>query len=90
MKKLVFSPIFNKKLKILKKKNSQLFEQIQKTLQIFLLNPHHPSLRRHKLKGKLQKVWSISVNRSVRLIYIEELNNYYFFDLGTHKEVYGR
>ncbi|MBU0578770.1 type II toxin-antitoxin system RelE/ParE family toxin [Patescibacteria group bacterium] len=88
MKKIIFGSIFDKKLKILKKKNLHLYQQIKKTLQFFSKNHRHPSLRCHKLKGQLQNVWSISVNRSVRLLYIEEVSSYYFFDLGTHKEVY--
>lgn len=87
MKKITFNPIFNKKLKILKKKNIRLLRQIKKTLQLFAQNPRHPSLRCHKLKGQLKNVWSISVNCSVRLLYIDGVNNY-FFDLGTHKEIY--
>ncbi len=89
MSKITFSPLFNKKLRILKKKNLRLLKQIQKTLQLFSQNSRHPSLRSHKLKGQLQNVWSVSVNRNIRLLYIDEVNNYYFFDLGTHKEVYG-
>lgn len=90
MKKIVFGSIFEKKLRTLKKKNFRLCLQIKDTLKIFAQDPSHPSLRCHKLKGKLQNSWSISVNRSVRLVYIDEGTSYYFFDLGTHKEVYGK
>lgn len=35
----------------------------------FRENPFHPSLRLHKLKGKLQGLWSISLDRKYRIIF---------------------
>jgi addiction module RelE/StbE family toxin len=87
MKKLKFSPSFIKKLKIVHHKDKKLSLKIQKQLNLFKLSPTHPSLRLHKLKGELEDVWSLSVTKSFRLLYIDN-SEYYFFDMGEHDKIY--
>ena len=87
MKEIEFSPQFLKKLKLLRKKNKKLLKKIENQLSRFENNPAHPSLRKHKLKGNLQDIWSISIDSNHRVVY-EENDVFYFFDLGTHDEVY--
>jgi len=87
MKAIEFSPELLKRLKVLKQKDQKLFQKIQKQLKLFQLNPRHKSLRHHKLKGNLQEVWSISIDKNFRMIY-KENQSYYFFDMGTHDQVY--
>ena len=72
----------------IKKKNEKLTKQIQKQLEIFSLNPKHPSLRLHKLKGELKNLWSISITKSIRMAFLQEGDEAYFVDIGTHDEVY--
>ena len=67
-----------KKLSKIKKKQLVLFEQ----------DENYPSLRNHKLKGEMNEMWSISVGMNFRLIYFIEDNEAYFFECGTHDEVY--
>lgn len=70
-------------------RDKKIFELIQKQLRLFQSDSKHPSLRNHKLKGSQREAWSISINRSVRAVYqITETGEAYFFDLGTHDEVY--
>lgn len=40
-----------------------------KSEKIFRSNPFHPSLRLHKLKGKLNDLWSISIDMKHRIIF---------------------
>ncbi len=87
MMKVKFSSIFEKKLKTINHKDKKLSIKIQKQLKLFQLNPHHPSLQLHKLKGDLKNVWSISVTISFRLLFVED-NDRYFFDMGEHDEIY--
>ncbi len=48
-------------------------------------NPFHPSLRLHKLKGKLDGCWSITVDYYYRIIFgIDEKGNIVFLSIGTH------
>lgn len=53
--------------------------------KLFRENPFHPSLRLHKLRGKLNRFWSISVNMKYRIIF-ELLENgvMLFVSIGTH------
>jgi toxin HigB-1 len=68
----------------------ELISQYEKTLKILEINPHHPSLRLHQLKGKLKDLHSVSINISYRITL-----EFYFSDkeivlvnVGHHDEVY--
>jgi len=83
-----FSPELNKELKKIKKRDIILINKIEKQLLLFQKNPVHPSLRTHKLTGKLDNIWSISIDKNIRMLYIQDNDSAYFFDVGTHDEVY--
>ncbi len=83
------SPDLLTSLQRIKRKDHKLLLQIQKQLKLFQTNPKHHSLRLHKLSGKLQNQWSISINRSMRMVYIAlSKDEAYFVAIGTHDEVY--
>ena len=42
-------------------------EVYRKTLLLLEANPHHPSLRLHSLRGRLQGLHSVSINLSYRI-----------------------
>ena len=88
MKVIKFSPDLYKKLTKLRTKDNTLFQQVYKKLKIFEQNPLHPSFRLHKVTREIENVWSISINMSIRMLYIESEEDYYFFEIGTHDEVY--
>lgn len=77
-----------KKLKKIERKNKKLNLKIEKQLALFSKNSKHPSLRLHKLTGELQNLHSISITKSIRMIYVQRQNDAYFTDIGTHDEVY--
>lgn len=53
--------------------------------KLFRRNPFYPSLRLHKLKGKLEGSWSISVDRKYRIIFKPFENGVILFaSIGTH------
>ncbi|PIU03738.1 type II toxin-antitoxin system mRNA interferase toxin, RelE/StbE family [Candidatus Shapirobacteria bacterium CG08_land_8_20_14_0_20_39_18] len=57
-------------------------------IDIFLKNPHTPSLKTHKLSGKMENLWSFSINHSVRILFRfcqEDIVE--FIDIGGH-EIY--
>lgn len=87
MKAILFSPDLSKKLQKIKKKDYLLFSKIQKQLKIFRDNPRHKSLRLHKITREVKNVWSISIDKSIRMLYVDE-TDIYFFDIGKHNEVY--
>jgi len=88
MKKIRFSPDLYKKLQQLRTKDNKLFQQVYKKLRVFELDPRHPSLRLHKITRDIENVWSISINMSIRMLYAESEEDYYFFEIGTHNEIY--
>lgn len=75
-------------LKEAQKKNPKLLKKIHKQLGLFKENPRHPSLRTHKLEGKLSNSWSISIEGNIRMLYYISDGNAIFFLIGTHDEVY--
>ena len=84
------SPDLDKELRKIKSKDNQLAQKIEKQLNLFQQNHLHPSLRVHKLSGNLDNIWSISIDKSLRMLFFLDNSGAYFFDLGTHDQVYKR
>ncbi|MBD3328344.1 type II toxin-antitoxin system mRNA interferase toxin, RelE/StbE family [Candidatus Peregrinibacteria bacterium] len=56
-----------------------------KKVDLLICNPGHPSLRIHSLKGNLSGCWSISINRSLRIIFtLSNEGVAIFHSIGTH------
>ncbi|GAX59160.1 hypothetical protein SCALIN_C01_0091 [Candidatus Scalindua japonica] len=73
--KLIYTDSYIKRAKKYLKKHPDIVSQYEKTLKILEINPEHPSLRLHQLKGKLKKLHSVSINISYRItleFYINE------------------
>ena len=68
------------------KKNSSYRKKVAKTLKLLSSNFTHPSLRHHKLGGT--KHYSISVDKSIRIIFSIENNDIYLLRIGKHEDVY--
>ena len=88
--KLIYTDSYIDKAKGFVKKHPELISQYEKTLKILENDPQHPSLRLHRLKGKLKDLYSISINISYRITL-----EFYFKDreivlvnVGHHDEVY--
>ena len=90
MYKLIFTNTYLKKEKKFIKKHPELKERYKKTLSLLMDNPHHPSLRLHKLQGKLSKYYSISITMSYRIVldFIITDKEIILLDIGSHDEVY--
>ena len=57
----------------------------EKARLLFIENPFHPSLRLHKLSGKLDGYWNISINLRYRiLLRFQENGDTLFIAVGTH------
>lgn len=58
-------------------------------IESFSNNPFEPSLKTHKLSGRLKDYWSFSVEYDLRIIfYFSDKQKVVLIDIGTHKEVY--
>lgn len=72
------------------KRHPELIGQYRKTLELLEINPRHPSLRLHPLKGKLAGLHSVSINIGYRIsleMVISE-QEIILVNIGTHDEVY--
>ena len=52
-----------------------LQDEVLETIDIFSHDPQSPSLRVHKLKGRLRGFWSFSVNYRYRIVFFYERKN---------------
>ncbi len=86
MYRIIFTKKFDQELKKLTKHNKTLKIRIIKTIKILSDNINQKSLRLHKLDGLDN--WSISVNKSIRIIINVENEKIYLLQIGTHDEVY--
>jgi len=88
--KLIFTEQYEKRLRKFIKKHPELLSQYEKTIRLLEVNPHHPSLRLHRLSGKLSDIHSVSINISYRitleLIFTEK--EIIPVEIGSHDEVY--
>jgi len=87
---LVFPESYNCRAAKWLKKHPDLRGRYLKTLQLLELDPLHPSLRLHALRGRLQGIHSVSINLSYRItlemvISDEEI---ILINIGDHHAVY--
>lgn len=68
----------------------EIISQYEKTLKLLEVNPFHSSLRLHKLKGKLKKLCSVSINISYRICidFIVDEDKIILIDIGKHEDIY--
>lgn len=88
--RLIYPDSYLKRAKKFLKKHPEIRGQYQKTLELLELNPHHPSLRLHRLQGRLASLSSVSINMSYRIV-LEILirdNDIILIDVGHHDQVY--
>jgi addiction module RelE/StbE family toxin len=90
--KVQYDPDLFKKLKTV---NVRIRRRFEEQLDLFRKNANHPHLNNHALKDEWEGYRSIDITSDYRAIY-EEVSTgdgdmlAYFFNLGTHNELYGR
>ena len=72
------------------KKHPDLISQYGKTLKLLEIDPNHPSLRLHSLKGNLKDLHSVSINISYRITleFIILKKEIILVNVGHHDEIY--
>ena len=90
MYRIIFTESYVKRVKIFARKHPELLKQYKKTLYLMELNPSHPSLRLHKLKGRLSEYYSVSINMIYRITidFIIQENEIVPINIGKHDELY--
>ena len=87
---LVFTDQYVNRARRFLKRHPELKRQYLRTLQLLEADPFHPSLRLHKLSGKLSGLHSVSISLSYRIT-IEFLicdKEIVPVDVGDHEAVY--
>jgi addiction module RelE/StbE family toxin len=90
MIEIKFSESYEKKVIKFLKKHKDIYPQYKKTLEILEHSPQHPSLRVHKLKGKMNQFSSVSINMKYRIVidFIILDDIIILIDIGSHSDVY--
>ena len=90
MFKLVITESYLKRARKFFAKHPQALKQYEKMLQLLCINPQHPSLRLHKISGRLKGLFSVSIHISYRVIinFIIRNDQIVLIDIGSHDEVY--
>jgi len=88
--KIIVTDSYSKKLKKFLKKHPHTFERYAKAIEILEINPYHPLLRIHKLRGRLSEFYSISITMEYRVIidFIIKDDEIIPIDIGSHDDVY--
>ena len=88
--KIIRTDEYFKKLKKFIKKHPDILNRYAKTIELLEVDPFHPSLRLHKLEGKLRIYHSISINIKYRIVidFIMKDNDITPIDIGAHEDIY--
>ncbi|MBI3109565.1 type II toxin-antitoxin system mRNA interferase toxin, RelE/StbE family [Candidatus Daviesbacteria bacterium] len=85
IRQIVYSKSFAKKLAGFSQKDQEKFLQ---KIRLFWQDPFTPSLKTHKLTGKLKNYWSFSVSFNLRVMFqFAKQETVAFIDIGGH-EIY--
>jgi len=90
MYEVIFSKSFTRRAQRFFRKHPQLYPRYEKAVRLLKANPHHPSLRLHKLSGSLRTYYSISISMDYRVLldFVIEDRRIILLDIGDHDEVY--
>jgi proteic killer suppression protein len=89
MPRLLTTKSYERQLVKFRKKHPELRKHYFKTLTILESNPFHPSLRHHKLQGKLKEYYSVSVNLQFRIMidFVIQDDMILLISIGGHDEL---
>ena len=86
----MFTERYNRRAARFLRRHPDMREAYRKTLLLLEANPHHPSLRLHSLQGRLQRLHSVSINLSYRIMLevLIEGQTLIPIDIGSHDVTY--
>ncbi|ATI02412.1 MULTISPECIES: hypothetical protein [Cycloclasticus] len=87
---LIYTDSYIKRARKFSKQHPELKEQYRKALLLLAANPKHPSLRLHKLSGKLAGLSSVSINASYRITleFVISEKAILLVNVGSHDRAY--
>jgi mRNA-degrading endonuclease YafQ of YafQ-DinJ toxin-antitoxin module len=88
--RILYSKSYLKRASKFVKRHPELIPQYEKSLKLLELDPYHPSLRLHRLKGALSGLHSVSINVSYRITleFLIEAGKIIPVNIGSHDDVY--
>ena len=88
--KIIVTDAYKKRVKKFLKKHPDMLKRYAKAIAILEVDPFHPSLRLHKLKGNLHEYYSVSINMEYRVVidFLVVNNEIIPIDIGSHDDVY--
>ena len=88
--KIIVTDVYKKRVKKFLKKHPNMLTRYAKAIAILEVDPFHPSLRLHKLKGNLNEYYSVSINMEYRVVidFLVVDNEIIPIDIGSHDDVY--
>ena len=88
--KLVKDESYQRKERKFFKKHTDLVDKYVEVLKKLKADPFEPSLKTHKLKGKMSEFYSCSVTHEYRLVctFIIQNGIIVLVDIGSHDDVY--
>lgn len=89
MIRLVWYKSFQRAYKKIIKQQPKLRDKLEKSLQLFVKEPFHPSLGTHKLSGKLAGYHAFALGYDCRVVFkFINRDKAALISIGSHDEVY--
>lgn len=89
---LIWGDGFVRDMRKLVKRKPKLAKTVNSVLELLEINPFHPQLKTHKLKGELQAKWSCSAGYDLRIVFElvqqQGAEAILLHTVGSHDEVY--
>ena len=91
MAKIVYTKSYIRRARKFARRHPEMLPQYEKTLKLLETDPGHPSLGLHKLGGKLEGLYSVSINKSYRITleFMVREDTIIPVAVGSHEETYG-
>lgn len=86
MRRISTTPKFERRLKIFSNLHPELTKKVQFVMTLLALEKS--SFKAHKLGGRLKGCFSANITRAYRIIFILNINEICFIDIGDHNDVY--
>lgn len=88
--RIIYTDAYSRRATKFLKRHPAVLAQYEKAMSLLELDPFHPSLRLHKLEGRMSELHAISINLSYRVVihFLIAGDEIVPVDIGDHDQVY--
>lgn len=86
MRRILTTTKFERRLKIFFNLHPELTKRVESVM--FALASNRSVFKVHKLAGKLKGCFAASITKAYRIVFISNLDEICFIDIGDHDDVY--